>query len=102
MPELESTVETEMIVSSKQGRVAERRYIMEVDTAPFLVMMASGDDGIDLNLAQSATFRTDPATQRVERGATTIGDHAKVVEFRGLLVAQPLQWHARDIGTQHL
>ena len=75
---------------------------MDIDTAPLLVMVGGGDDGVDFYLAQPAAFRIDAAMQGIQRGATAISDHAQVIEFRGLLVAQPLQWHARDIGTQHL
>ena len=99
VPKLEPAVEAKMIVATKQGRVAERGNIMEIPPAPFPVVMSGSDNGVDFNLTQPAAFRIDPSAQGVERSAAAISHHTQVVEFRGLLVAQPLQWHAGNIGS---
>jgi len=97
-----TTVETHMGITPKQGGIVQRWDITVTKLVQRPVVTQRRDDGIHLDDAALAGFGADPAMHPVQQGATGIGDLVQMIEAHRILIANPFEWHTRDVCPQYL
>lgn len=90
------------MVAAKQSGIIQRWGVFGATESVAPVSTQRGDDGVDLNHAALGGGCIDAAMDSVKRAATGVGDPVVVVKLDRLLVTDPLQWHAADVGSQNL
>jgi hypothetical protein len=69
-----ATVETQMVVATKEGLVTERRGIFGRRRWGFTMVMVCCDDRVDFDSTSLPSPSIDAAMERIERGPAAIGN----------------------------
>ncbi len=97
-----ATIEAEVGVAPEQRLVVQRRHVVVPQVARVAGVSDRRDDRVHLEHGAPASQRVGAAAELEDRRAAGVGHLALVVEARGLLVVDPLEGHAGDVGAQHV